>query len=143
MREEYQEILEDIASKCFIIVPFLSSQANRLADQIKKKYQDNPEFIFKKDPNYGVFRNPHTHKWYALIMNIDGSKLCNIKKEIEIINVKLDDELIPSLLQEDGFYPAYHMSKKNWISIILNDTLSDDEIMKYIIESHKYTERKH
>lgn len=32
------------------------------------------------------------------------------------------------------------MNKKNWISIILDNTLSDDEIMSYIEESHRFTE---
>lgn len=32
----------------------------------------------------------------------------------------------------NGIYPSYHLSKKSWISIILDDTLSDKEIMNLV-----------
>ena len=44
---------------------------------------------------------------------------------------------IGNLLKKDGIYPAYHMNKRNWISILLNDTLKDTEIMNRIEESYK------
>ena len=141
IREEYQNILEDIAKKCFIKEPFIFKQSNRIAEQIKNIYKDEPEFAWNKFPGYGIFRNASNKKWYALIMNVDRSKIEDKMGEAEIINVKLDPERIPNLLKRKGFYPSYHMQKKNWISIILDDTLSDEEIMKYIIESHSYTEQ--
>lgn len=74
-------------------------------------------------------------------MNIDKSKIDKASAgEVEVINIKLDEKEIPILLNKKGFYPSYHMNKKNWITIILDDTLSDDEIMKYINISHSYTE---
>ncbi|MDO4183682.1 MAG: hypothetical protein Q4D11_00360 [Rhodospirillales bacterium] len=37
------------------------------------------------------------------------------------------------------------MNKKNWISILLNDTVSDDIIFQLLDESHSFTlnKRKH
>ena len=58
---------------------------------------------------------------------------------MEIINVKLEEEKIKQLLNKQGFYPAYHMNKKSWISIVLDDTINDDEIMDYINESYQFT----
>ena len=75
-------------------------------------------------------------------MNINESKLNNGSEDIEIINVKLDKDKILSLLNKKGFYKAYHMNKNNWISIILNDTLKDDEIFKLIDESRKIISNK-
>lgn len=141
VREEYRTILEDIASKCFTKEPFIFKQTNRIAETLKNIYKDEPEFAWAKFPGYGIFRNHDNKKWYALIMNIDRSKLEDIFGEVEIINVKLDPETIQVLLNKKGFYPSYHMQKKNWISIILDDTLSDEEIINYIMESHKYTEQ--
>ena len=73
-------------------------------------------------------------------MNISIGKISQGDYEVEIINVKLNEEKIKKLLKQKGFYQAYHMNKKNWISIILDNTLSDDEIMSYIEESHRFTE---
>lgn len=141
IREEYKNILNDIAKNCFIKEPFIFKQTNRIAYQIKEMFKDEVEFIWDKFPGYGVFRNSFNKKWYALIMNVDRSKIEDKLGEVEIINLKLNPQIIPILLKKEGFYQAYHMTKKNWISIILNDTLADEEIMKYIIESHQYTEQ--
>ena len=56
------------------------------------------------------------------------------------MNIKLLPEKITELLKRKGFYPAYHMNKKNWITIILDETLEDEEIMGYIRKSHQFTE---
>ncbi len=140
VRDEYKNILEDIARKCFTKELFKFEQANRIAKLIKDKYNDDAEFIWEKFPNYGIFRNKSNRKWYALIMNIDRSKLNDGTGEVEIINVKLGENKIKELLKRKGFYPSYHMNKKDWITIILDDTVKDDEIMNYIIESHKNIE---
>lgn len=141
VREEYKNILNDIREHCFEKLYFVTEQANRIAEKIIRTYHNEPEFIWEKFPGYGIFRNPRNEKWYGLIMNIDKSKIDKDGKgETEVINVKSDDEKIPDLLKKKGFYPSYHMNKKNWISIVLDDTLSDDEIMEHINISHKYTE---
>ena len=51
------------------------------------------------------------------------------------MNVKLDKDEITELLKTRGFYPAYHMNKKNWITILLDDTISDEVIMCLIEKS--------
>ena len=141
IREEYKSFLQELAEKCFEKIYFITEQGNRIADKIIELYQDYPEFIWDKFPGYGVFRNFHTKKWYALIMNIDKHKLDkNTDGEIEAMNLKLSTDKISHLLGSKGFYPAYHMNKKNWITIILDNTITDDKIMDYIKESYQLTE---
>ncbi len=139
VKEEYQKILEDIKEKCFTSLDFTTEQANRISALIYDTYQDRPYFAWE-DEN-GVFRNPDNLKWYGLIMNIDRSKL-NRKQsgKIDVLNVKLDKDKIIKLLDKKGFYKAYHMNKTYWITIVLDDTLKDLEIMECIKESHAYTE---
>ena len=136
VREAYKDILIDIRKHCFETNYFISRQANRINRYIKEKYNDEPEFLWDKSPGHAVYRNENKNKWYGIIMNLDLSKLDNGTGEVEIINVKLDESKIQELLKEKGFYKAYHMSKKDWISIILNDTLKDDEIISLIDESY-------
>lgn len=132
VRNEYIKILQDIANCCFERKDFIFDQTNRIANFIKEKYKVAPEFLWDKFPGYGVFRNTKSNKWFGIIMNIDKSKIISDKSgEIEILNVKLDDD-VQNYLGIEGIYPSYHLSKKSWISIILDDTLSDKQIMDLI-----------
>ena len=140
IKEEYQKILTDIRNNCFSKNYFISPQTNRITNYIIKEYGNNPDFMWEKFADFGVFKNPDNNKWYAIIMNINYSKLGeNSKKDVEIINLKLDKDKIQLLLKEKGFYPAWHMNKKSWITITLNETLPDKKIMDLIKESHSYT----
>lgn len=136
VRESYKKILLDIKKHCFEANYFITEQANRINKYIKEKYNNEPEFLWKKFPGYAIYRNENNNKWYGIIMNLDLSKLDNGSGEIEIINVKLAKNKIQVLLKEKGFYEAYHMSKTDWISIILNDTLKDEEILSLLDESY-------
>lgn len=139
IRNEYEQLLNDVLNNCFDKLYFFSNQANRIADIIFKTYNNRPEFLFEKSPNHGVFREENSDKWYALIMNIDKSKLNkNLSGEVEIINVKVDSSKITELMLKKGFYPSYHMNKKNWISIVLDETVPDNEIIEMIKKSHDY-----
>ena len=135
VRNDYKEILNDIKNNCFTTSNFISSQANRIANYILKKYNISPEFLWDNAPGYGVFRNTNNNKWFGIIMNIDASKLGLESKEVEIINVKVNED-VNDLIKINGIFKAYHMNKGSWISIILNDTLSDEDVIKYIDESY-------
>lgn len=137
VRESYEDILIDIRNNCFIKEYFVFNQSNRINKYIKEKYNTEPEFLWDTSPGHGVYRNKNNNKWYAIIMNIDYSKIDNNTGEIEIINIKLDRSKILELLNQKGFYKAYHMNKKDWITIILNDTLDDKTITSLIDESYQ------
>ena len=140
VRDEFKNLLKDIRSNCFIREAFIYEQSNRITKAIKEKYGDEPEFEWENFPGYATFRNKDSKKWYGIIMNLDKSKLDkNSSGEVEIIDIKLDPNEIKYLLKQDGFYPAYHMNKKSWITIILNNTVSDEYIMKLIDKSYSYT----
>ena len=52
---------------------------------------------------------------------------------VEIFNAKCDPILIGSLRAEPGFFPAYHMSKSNWITIALDGSVDDGKI-KWLLD---------
>lgn len=136
VRDEYKKILIDIRNNCFDSKYFIYPQTNRIEKYIEDKYSNNPEFLWKKYEGFGVFRNSKTEKWYAIVMNLDLSKLDNKSGEVEILNVKLEREEIKDLLKKEGYYEAYHMNKKDWISIVLNDTIEDNIIFSLIDKSY-------
>lgn len=141
VREEFIKLLTDIKEKTATPSYFINEQSNEITKLIKEKYKDEPIFPWEKNPGFGVFKNPDNEKWYGLVMNIDKNKID--KKcygEVEIINLKLSSKKVKELIKKEGIYPAYHMNKNYWVSIILDGTLKSEEIMNYIIESHKFTE---
>ena len=66
----------------------------------------------------------------------------NIGLSNNVLNVKGDPNLIGALREKKGFLPAYHMNKENWISILLDDTVPEEEIKSLIRFSYQLTETK-
>lgn len=142
VRNAYIKILNDIKEKCCHENVFIFPQTNRLADEIYKKYGDKPVFPWDNFSG-GVFKNPTNGKWYAIVMALNVQKVDKkLTGEVEVMNIKLDPEKIKELHKEKGFYPAYHMNKKNWISILLNDTVPDKVLLNLLDESHRFTIKK-
>ena len=73
-------------------------------------------------------------------MKIDWSKL-DVKQEgkIEVLNLKLDQ--VSQLLEEAPFYPAYHMNKKYWISIPLDERVEDNHLFELVAKSWALTKK--
>lgn len=138
IRDKFVHTLEDIKENCTINKLFVNDQSNRLANLILKKYSDSPEFLFNDDTT-GVFRNKNNKKWYGIILNVDYKKFYKKDGKVDIINIKLNPNKIDNLINEKGFFRAFHMNKKSWVSIILDDTVKDEKIMKLIDESYNYT----
>ena len=55
---------------------------------------------------------------------------------VEIVNVKIRPERREELLGRPGIFPAFHMSHTKWVSAVLDGTISDEEVMDLISESH-------
>ncbi len=103
-------------------------------DFCKAQYGTSPESPWARYPKYQVLRHDSNNKWYAVIMDIPKSKLGLDSDEIvDVLNVKCDVVLIGSLLGQKGIFPAYHMSKSKWLSIILDGTVELEQI-KFLID---------
>lgn len=132
VREAYKSILKRIADICCTNVFFAFEQANRITNQIYETYGIKPDFPWNDDN--GVFRHLDTRKWFSLIMyvSIDALLKNGDGHMLNIINVKIDTSKRDELYEIKGIYPAFHMNHKMWVSIALDETISDDKIMKLI-----------
>lgn len=109
----------------------------------EKTYGILPEYLWAKYPNYAVLRRIDNRKWFATLMDIPKNKVGLDGNDIvEILNVKCDPILLGSLLKKDGFYPAYHMNKSNWVSILLNDRSVQEETFMFLNLSYELTANK-
>lgn len=132
VREAYKSILKRIADTCCTNVFFAFEQANRITNQIYETYGIKPDFPWNDDN--GVFRHLDTRKWFSLIMyvSLDALLKNGDGHMLNIINVKIDTSKRDELYEIKGIYPAFHMNHKMWVSIALDETISDDKIMKLI-----------
>ncbi len=107
---------------------------------INENYDILQEYPWKKYPNYATFKHKNNKKWFALIMDVPFQKL-KIDKDgiVGIINLKNIPEIIGGLRKEAGILPAYHMNKEYWISVLLDGTVSKEEICKLIDISYELT----
>ncbi|MBQ1302943.1 MAG: MmcQ/YjbR family DNA-binding protein [Firmicutes bacterium] len=159
--EEYGELLEEIAEAGFIPQPFILPQSNRIARRVLAEFGEKPVFPFKKIEGAGVFENPDNGKWYGLIMEVDRNKLKkpetlsggkargssqnpesaeDVPKHMtEAMNVKVQPETVPELTKREGIYECYHMNKKHWVTVVLEDGVPDEDIMSLLRESRSFT----
>jgi len=143
VRAAYEDLLIDIADKCCSEVSFVSDQSNRIAALILDRYSVEPDFPWDEDGKNpaGVFRHGSNNKWFGLIMNIDRRHLDKSAGEetVDVINLKADENKTLALHKIRGIYPAFHMNHKKWISVMLDDTLEDSDIMDLVDESFSLT----
>ena len=50
---------------------------------------------------------------------------------IDVVNLKLPTEMFGSFGATDGVYPAYHMNKFHWISVLLPD--ASDDVVQFLV----------
>ena len=61
---------------------------------------------------------------------------------LTVVNLKCDPLLLGSLLQEPGFFPAYHMSKTSWITAALDGSVPDEKLKMLVELSYQATAPK-
>lgn len=107
---------------------------------IIENYDALEEHPWKKFPNYTTFKHIANKKWLAVIMDVPFEKLkINKSGIVYIINLKSFPEMIGGFRKEKGILPAYHMNKEHWITILLDGTISKEEICKLIDLSYELT----
>ncbi len=114
-----------------------------LGKYIQDNYNVEPDYPWVKYPNYEVYRHGNNKKWFAIVMDVPKNKLGLQEEDIlEIVNFKCDPILLGSLLNEKGFFPAYHMSKVSWITVALDGSVENEEIKRLLDMSFDATASK-
>jgi predicted DNA-binding protein (MmcQ/YjbR family) len=127
--------------KRFIIENFEGSKA------------DHP---WKSDPDFTVFRHKDNRKWFALVFFAKKRQLMRLKpndsllmkhkdseESIDIINVKVDREMIDDLVKIPGILPAYHMNRQHWVTILLDGSVEEGKLAPFIDLSYTITSKKY
>ena len=141
VREACLEVLYDIRKSCFEVQEFLCPQTKRIMTLVQEKFENQLEYLWEKSPDTAVLRHDDNQKWYAVLMKTSWEKLDKAREgHVEVVNLKHDQ--VANLLLGKGIYPAFHMNKRYWISLPLDDTLSDEQIVKLFERSWFLTSKK-
>ncbi len=88
------------------------------------RFASEPEYLWLSSPDAAVLRRADNAKWFAIVMNVSRPRLgLPGEGSVDILNVKSGPILTGSLRELPGFLPAWHMNKRNWISIRLDGSV--------------------
>ena len=105
-------------------------------------YGTAADYPFDEDFETAVLRHTGSRKWYAIIMRVSRRKFgIDSDEMVDVVNLKLPLEMFGSFGAADGVYPAYHMNKLHWISVLLPDAA--DDLVEFLVNaSHEATREK-
>ena len=114
-----------------------------LEKYILDTYGVSPEYPWIKYPTFAVFRHGSNDKWFAVIMTIDKRKI-GLKSDgqIDVVNLKCDANIVPSMWEQTGIFPAYHMNKEHWLTVTLDGSATENNLKFLLALSYDLTDKK-
>lgn len=143
VRQEYEAALQAIADNCFITEIFKSPQTKEIIAYVQQTYQRSLEYLWPDAPQNAIWRRGDNQKWFGVVLSLPKNKLTGTADDIaEIIDLHAAPELVTSYLTREHYYPGWHMNKKHWYTIILDNSLPTEEICRRIDESYQSVANK-
>lgn len=117
---------------------------NKIFEYIKKEYKVLPDYPWQSAPDYAVFRHTDNKKWFALYMNVKRKTLGLAGESyIDILNLKPSNPFaVDEYVQQRGILRGYHMNHSSWISVLLDGTVTYEQVTALIDESFFTTASK-
>ncbi len=139
VRQAISDILTDVRDKCCRITSFVQQQTERMAQYAHITYGDSPEYLWK-DSDSCILRRKDSGKWYAAVMTVEKRKLGIDSDGIAEI-VDLHSDKVDALLGNPAIYKGWHMNKKYWVTVVLDDSLKDKELFHLLDESYRLAKK--
>ena len=142
VRTALAEVLKKIAQECCYFEVFKTAQAKEVLAYIKRKYDDEPEFLWQKFSENAIVRRQDNNKWYAVFLQIRKNKLgLSGDDEVEILDLRAESGEIESLVDDEHFFRGYHMNKKHWLTIIFDGFVPVEEICCRVDKSYELAKK--
>lgn len=140
VRKEVQKIVDDFRARCFEskdihkkYVAFVEREFNCKAEF---PWAEQASAASKRYSDAAVFRCPN-QKWFALVMEISYKNLGLASEEkVFTVNLKADPERVADLVDKKTIFPAYHMNKKHWITVLLTSA-TDFDLLRSLTEQSR------
>ena len=134
-------VLQNIADICYETAVFKADQSVKLITYVREKYGDELEYLWEKFPDNAVWRRKDNKKWYGALLTVSRRKLGIQSDEIvEIIDLRSEPAQLKNIIDNERYYPGWHMNKKHWYTIILDGSVSMEQICRKIDESYLLAE---
>ena len=105
-----------------------------LLDYVEDVYLTSPDYPFDDWMESAVFRHEWNRKWFAIVMEVSRRKFgLDSDEVVDVVNLKLPIEMHGSFGASDGVYPAYHMNKLHWVSVLLPD--APDDVVELLLDA--------
>lgn len=138
VRADFEAVLSDVAATCFERDDFKSQQARMIATFARGRWGEELEFLWERFPGNAILRRQDTRKWYALLVRMDLKKLGGAKTGMgEIAVLRADPAAMGTLVDNTSRFPGWHMNKKNWLTLVLDGSLPDDEVTGFLEASRE------
>ena len=142
VRSAIETVLMDIDDRWYDFAIFKTEQAVQIIDYVRDTYGDELEYLWQKFPDNAVWRRKDNQKWYGAILTVSGLKLGLPTNEfLEIIDLRLQKELMEKTIDNIRYFPGWHMNKNNWYTIILDGRVPTEEICARIDESYRLAKK--
>ena len=139
IREEVEKIL---SSMIYSLSPKGEKVRDRVISLFLDKYGIEGEMPWSDDNTSIVFRSNKNKKWIGIMMDIPCSRLkLQGEERVDVINLKHTQSKIPSLIDNRSIFPAWHMNKKTWITVLLSSDLDWDFFSSLVEESRRLVEK--
>ena len=56
-------------------------------------------------------------------------------EKIDIIDLRIDPNILPTIVDGEKYFLGYHMNKKNWFTIRLDGSVPIEEIFEWVDKS--------
>lgn len=133
VREAYESVLLDISDKCFEENIFQSEQTKAVIAYVRKTYGDEPEYLWEKFPGNAVWRRKDNQKWYGALLCVSKRKLGIPSDDMaEILDLRAAPGDIEKIVDNKSFFAGWHMNKRHWFTVILDGSVSNEEILQRI-----------
>ena len=140
IRADVDEAFGEILSRCFAPTDVKMI----LLDYVRETYGTVPEAPWDYLKEYHTLKTAKRQKWYGVFMLIPYTCLGLAQKgKINVLNLKMKPENIPPLIDRIHYFPAYHMNKKYWVSVLLDRDADVAAIQKLLDESYALVEGNH
>lgn len=114
-----------------------------LEDYILSSFEATSDHSFEEDRTVTIYRRLDNNQRFAATKNV-GCRSVNVERagRIDILNVSVNPRLVAALREREGFRPAWRMNRNKWVTVLLDGTVSDDEIRTYLDMSYKNVGKK-
>ena len=140
LRQQVDEIINRILGQQIQDNPLVE----RLVDYVATTYGLAPAHPFKRHPEIIGFKVPTVDKLFGIFLPVDYCRLDKTSMrthQVLVLNLKGQPDQILERIDNCRYFPAYHMNKKHWFSVLLDAQTDWDQLTSMLAESYRLVKK--